>query len=277
MTPHAPSDARSPWANDLVSGTMGRVETVVKQRGAPLPGFFEVEAAGLRWLAEAQGARCVDVIEVSARRIAVARVPAVTATPDAAYAFGRGLARTHLAGADRFGSAPDGWDGPLYIGERQMPRIESDSWGEFYAFGRVLPFLDDALAAGNLEVRETRLVRQACDLIAEGAFDDDDPPARIHGDLWSGNVLFGPDGAVMIDPAAHGGHAETDLAMLALFGAPHLDDVLTGYEEVSPLRAGWRTRVLLHQMHPLAVHAVGHGRMYGLALARAAAVVLDSH
>ena len=53
---------------------------------------------------------------------------------------------------------------------------------------------------------------------AAGDFDDDDPPARLHGDLWSGNVMWTPTGAVLIDLAAHGGHRETDLAMLALFG-----------------------------------------------------------
>ncbi|MBT2519250.1 fructosamine kinase family protein [Streptomyces sp. ISL-90] len=103
----------------------------------------------------------------------------------------------------------------------------------------------------------------------------DDPPARIHGDLWNGNVLWSADGVVLIDPAAHGGHRETDLAMLALFGCPFLDDVLGAYHRAAPLRAGWRERVALHQLHPLAVHAAGHGRGYGVALAEAAEVVLE--
>jgi fructosamine-3-kinase len=75
---------------------------------------------------------------------------------------------------------------------------------------------------------------------------------------------------VLIDPAAHGGHRETDLAMLALFGLPHLDEVLAAYDEARPLRTGWEARVPLHQLHPLAVHAAGHGPSYGLALADAA-------
>ncbi|WP_235576848.1 fructosamine kinase family protein, partial [Rathayibacter sp. Leaf296] len=81
-------------------------------------------------------------------------------------------------------------------------------------------------------------------------------------------------GAVLIDPAAHGGHRETDLAMLALFGAPHLDEILRGYDEAHALADGWRERVPLHQLHPLAVHAAGHGPSYGRALAEAAARVL---
>ena len=95
-----------------------------------------------------------------------------------------------------------------------------------------------------------------------GVFDDGDPPARLHGDLWAGNVMWTGDGAVLIDPAAHGGHRETDLAMLALFGCPYLDDVLAGYQSVRPLRSGWRTRIGLHQLYPLLAHVVLFGAGY---------------
>ena len=96
-----------------------------------------------------------------------------------------------------------------------------------------------------------------------------EPPARLHGDLWSGNVLWGTDAAWLIDPAAYGGHRETDLAMLHLFGAAYLDDMLAAYQEVTPLAEGWRERVGLHQLYPLLAHAVLFGGGYG---ARAAAV-----
>ena len=63
-----------------------------------------------------------------------------------------------------------------------------------------------------------------------------EPPSRIHGDLWSGNVVWSSDGSgYLVDPAAHGGHRETDLAMLALFGAPHLARLLEAYDEAAPL------------------------------------------
>jgi fructosamine-3-kinase len=84
----------------------------------------------------------------------------------------------------------------------------------------------------------------------------EEPPARLHGDLWNGNVLWGLDGQVWaIDPAAHAGHRETDLAMLSLFGLPHLPRVLDAYLEASPLADGWEDRVPLHQLFPLLVHA----------------------
>ncbi|KQQ05242.1 MULTISPECIES: fructosamine kinase family protein [unclassified Rathayibacter] len=252
--------------------------TFTKSDPSGQPRFFEWEAAGLDWLRAAEpsgGARCVSVVEVGVGRIVLEDVPQVCPSTEAARGFGRALARTHVEGARAFGSPPEGWDGPAYIGRRSMPCRPEDSWGRFYAEQRVRPFLETAVAAGNLRSDDARLVERALDPIASGVLDDDEPPARLHGDLWTGNVLWSAEGAVLIDPAAHGGHRETDLAMLALFGAPHLDEILRGYGEVHPLRDGAGDRVALHQLHPLAVHAAGHGPAYGRALAEAAQRVLD--
>ncbi|QHF23483.1 phosphotransferase [Rathayibacter sp. VKM Ac-2804] len=240
--------------------------------------FFEWEAAGLRWLAEAEqagGARCVEVLRVERGRIELEEIRPARASREAARRFGAALARSHDSGADDFGAPPSGWTGSAYIGRRAMPCTPEASWGRFYADQRVRPFLRPAADAGSLSAADARTVESALELVAAGAFDDDDTPARLHGDLWNGNVLWSDEGAVLIDPAAHGGHRETDLAMLALFGLPHLDDVLAGYEEVHPLRDGAAERVPLHQLHPLAVHAAGHGPSYGRALADAAARVLE--
>lgn len=114
-------------------------------------------------------------------------------------------------------------------------------------------------AAARLGADAVATVDAVADRCEAGEFDDADQPARLHGDLWSGNVTWTPDGVVLIDPAAHGGHRETDLAMLALFGCPHLDAVLDGYESVQPLREGWRERAALHQLYPLLAHVALFG------------------
>ena len=244
---------------------------VVVKSDAVAPDAYPAEAAGLRWLASARGARVAEVVDVSERRITLERIAEVAPSREAARRFGGALARTHAAGATAFGSRPDGWTGRLYIGRREMPAAAESSWGAFYVDTRVLPFLAIAERAGTIDPEGARHVRDVCAAVADGALDDEERPSRIHGDLWSGNVLWGPDGVVIIDPAAHGGHRETDLAMLALFGCPYLDDIVSGYDEAVPLREGWRDRVPLHQLHPLAVHAAGHGPAYGRALAEAAA------
>lgn len=246
------------------------MEPLVKTRPDAPAGFFEAEAAGLRWLADARGARIVGVDEVSPGRIVLERI--VTGRPDAAAAaaFGVALAATHDAGAAAFGAKPDGWDGPVFIGRLEQPCRPTRGWGAFYAVQRVRPFLKPAVDAGTLTPDDAGHVERACDVISEGAFDDTDPPARIHGDLWNGNVLWSQTDVVLIDPAAHGGHRESDLAMLDLFGCPHLEVITAAYDGAHPLRAGWRERVPVHQLHPLAVHAVGHGAAYGAALVDAA-------
>ena len=253
----------------------GAVQTIVKRRDEAPDGFFEAEAAGLAWLAVADGVRTARVAAVGPGWIELERITETRPDRAAAAAFGRDLARTHAAGADAFGAPPGGWHGPLFIGRRPMAAAAERRWGAFYARDRVLPFVAIAEEIGDVTTAEAALVRRVCEAIAAGAFDDDEPPARIHGDLWNGNVLWSADGVVLIDPAAHGGHRETDLAMLALFGCPFLGDILAAYDAVAPLRDGWRDRVPLHQLHPLAVHAAGHGRGYGIALAEAADAVVD--
>jgi fructosamine-3-kinase len=246
----------------------------IKRRTDAPPRFFDAEAAGLAWLADAHGVRVASVIDVKPGHLVIEHVEEVQPSPDAARAFGAELAVTHRAGAAAFGAPPDGYDGPLYIGNRALPVAYEPSWGAFYARDRVLPYLQVGEKVGNVTDAAAHAVREACERIGAGDFDDEELPARLHGDLWNGNVLWSAEGVVLIDPAAHGGHRETDLAMLALFGCPYLDDVIAGYQGVNPLRAGWRDRIGLHQLHPLAVHAAGHGKQYGELLHSAARSVL---
>lgn len=233
--------------------------------GAPA-GFFACEAAGLRWLRVPDGAPVVEVLDVGADHLDLVRLVPVRPDAAAARAFGRALARTHDAGAPAFGAPPDGWDGDGWFGPLHDPLPMASgahaSWGEFLALRRIAPVAAALRAAGRTSADDDAAFARLADRLAGGAWDDDDGPARLHGDLWPGNVVWTSDGATLVDPAAHGGHRESDLAMLALFGLPHLEDVLTGYREVHPLTRGWQHRVGLHQLYPVAVHALLFGGGY---------------
>lgn len=150
--------------------------------------------------------------------------------------------------------------------------VSSQSWGAFYARERIAPYLD----APAFSASDRALIERLCERLESGTLDHGQPrlvsdaiartgpvgAARTHGDLWSGNVMWTPGCAVLIDPAAQGGHAEEDLAALAVFGCPHLERILAAYDEASPLADGWRERVALHQMHIIMVHCVLFGRSY---------------
>jgi fructosamine-3-kinase len=247
------------------------MDAVVKT-GPAGPGAFAYEAAGLRWLAAAEGgAPTGPVVAVTESRLTLARLRGPSPDRAAAGTFGERLVRTHDAGAPEFGAPPDGWDGPMYIGRAPLPAGTAPAWGAFFAAYRVLPFARQAAADGSLARDHLRLIEAVAARLAAGDFDDAAPPARIHGDLWAGNVIPGPDGLTLIDPAAQGGHRVTDLAMLALFGAPHLDVTFDAYEHTSAhLPDGWRDLIPLHQLHPLLVHAVLFGGSYGPQAARVA-------
>ncbi|MCE1175019.1 MAG: fructosamine kinase family protein [Propionibacteriales bacterium] len=245
--------------------------SITKRRPHAPAGFFGVEAAGLRWLRVDGGVEVAEVADVSDDAITLERIAEAAPTRATAAEFGRRLAVTHDAGADAFGIGPDGWRGDGFIGTAPLRLRPHARWGEFFAAERVMPFAQTAHQQGALSGAGLATITALTERLARGEFDDDAGPARIHGDLWAGNVIFTATAAAVIDPAAHGGHRITDLAMLALFGLPHLEAVFDSYQAATTqLPRGWRELIGLHQLHPLLVHAVLFGGSYGAQAVRIA-------
>jgi len=242
--------------------------------GAAPTGFFTAEAAGLAWLREAGVVPVPEVLAALPDLLALEWIDAGEPDGDGAEEFGRRLALLHRSGAPAFGA-----DWPGYLGRLPVPNEPSDGpWPHWFANSRLAPLLRRSVDAGALEATDVTLIERLLsdvDRIAGPA--GAEPPARIHGDLWPGNVLWSAGGtAYLIDPAAHGGHRETDLANLALFGgAPHLERILEGYLDVWPLADGWRRRVPLHQLQLLLAHTAMFGRAYRDALMSAVRATVD--
>ena len=250
-----------PLSGRLAEVTLDGGQSVIVKPGDG-PGAVRAEAAGLRWLGEAGTVRVPAVRGWDERWLVTDRVPTGPAGTRTAVRFGRGLAALHAAGAPAFGASPPGGPEEAYIGRAPMRNVPGADWPGWYAEHRVLPYLRRAVDDGTVRWAEAAVVERVCERLPELA-GPAEPPARLHGDLWNGNLLWGADGhAWLIDPAAHGGHRETDLAMLHLFGCPHLEAVLDGYQQAAPLADGWPDRVGLHQLFPLLVHAVLFGRGY---------------
>lgn len=221
-------------------------------------GFFAAEAAGLEWLRSAGAIGIPEVLVALPSMIAMEWIDPGPATREAATRFGRELAALHRSGAEAFGAPWPGFIGPLPLDNT----LTSGSWESWFAERRLEPYVKISADSGALTATDVAVIDRIMQNLS--AYAVNEPPSRTHGDLWPGNVLWAADDrAWLVDPAAQGGHRETDLAELALFGGiPHLDAVLGAYDEAYPLADGWRERVPLHQLHLLLVHTAAFGGSY---------------
>lgn len=266
-------DINDAWGLQLEGGK----RVFLKSRAGAPDDEFGAEAAGLRWLAEPSGLPVPEVLAVidedGARGLVLDWVDRGTPTSAGEEELGRGLATIHAAGADAFDALPS--DSPrteLRFGGGEVESFGGDTWAEVYG-GRLERLVRSASDRGAITERCAELVGDVRSRLDDLA-GPNERPARIHGDLWSGNVLTGADGRPwLIDPKAHGAHREMDLAMLDLFGSVSMH-TLAAYEEVWPLADGRAERIGLWQLQPLLVHAILFGGSYGSAVEQTSALYL---
>lgn len=244
----------------------GRV-LFVKHRVGAAAGMYRTEADGLRWLGEAGALPVPEVVAVldgdgapggdaGPRALVLEWVETGVAAGDFEERLGRGLAALHASGAPAFGL-----DGDNFIGPLPQENASCPTWAEFYATGRLEPLVRRGADAGLLDAGLVRGFGTLAARLGE-LCGPPEPPARLHGDLWRGNVHVGPAGEPwLIDPAVYGGHREVDLAMMRLFGGFGVR-CFSAYEEAWPLAAGHSERVALYQLYPLLVHVLLFGGSY---------------
>ena len=242
----------------------GRRLFLKTNRAAPA-GMFQAEARGLAWLAEARALHVPDVVAVADDRVSFLVLELVE-PGSRRRAFdeelGRALAVLHRASPATFGLDHDNFIGSLPQSNRPHAR-----WTDFFQSERLEPQLrlatERGRATGAMRRGFERLFARLAALVGP-----EEPPARLHGDLWGGNLHVTPDGApCLIDPAAYGGHREVDLAMMRLFGG-FAERVFSAYSEAFPLAPGHAERVPLYQLYPLLVHVNLFGGGYAASVER---------
>jgi fructosamine-3-kinase len=228
------------------------------------PRMFACEAHGLEWLREADAVRIPAVLAYSNSDsdsdsyadnttpfLALERIASTARAADFDDQLGRSLAQLH-----RFGAPAFGFTEANFIGSLPQDNTACATWAEFYVRRRLEPQLRAAIDAGHAASSRSRWTRDFDRLFARinDLTGPTEPPARLHGDLWGGNVLADENGApCLIDPAVYGGHREVDLAMLRLFGGAS-PRCYAAYHEKFPLAEGHAERVRLYQLYPLLVH-----------------------
>lgn len=223
----------------------------VKTHPRPPAGMFAAEARGLCWLREVDAIRVPEVIGHSDSEPAFLALELIATAPRVRgfdEQLGRQLAALHAFGADGFGLDHDN-----FIGRLPQRNARHADWASFYWCERLEPQIERACAHGLLDA-ETRSLCRSLETLLPERVGPPEPAARLHGDLWGGNLHVDSNGApCLIDPAVYGGHREMDLAMMRLFGGfgPR---TFAAYEEATPLAEGAAERVALYQLYPLLVH-----------------------
>jgi len=244
--------------NDAWAIECGERRAFVKARRGAEAETFRVEALGLRWLAEPGCLRIPQVLAYGEDPpfLALELIESIHACPDFDETLGRGLACLHRAGPSSFGLDHDN-----FIARLTQDNTPSEHWPEFYWERRLEPQLRLAERSGLADLALRREFERLAIKLPERC-GPPEPPARLHGDLWGGNLLVDEHGApVLIDPAVYGGHREIDLAMMQLFGG-FAPGVFAAYDEAYPRAHGWQERVPLYQLYPLLVHVNLFGGSY---------------
>ena len=230
----------------------GKASYFVKWNSASrFPRMFELEANGLQALSEPGVIRVPKVLATgdaeSDAFLVLEHIESGPKSADFWQTFGVQLANLHKQSHKLFGFKEDNYIGSLFQSNSQLR-----SWSDFYVINRLDAQLEMAFNDGKFHTSVSRsfnkLYKQIESIIPE------EQPALIHGDLWSGNYLVGPEGEpVLIDPAVYYGHREMDLGMMHLFGG-FSSELFEAYDKAFPLAEGWRERIPIHQLYPLLVH-----------------------
>lgn len=219
------------------------------------PGMFRAEEEGLT---ELRNSKTVDVPEVYGRGetggkayILMEYKPDVPQKPDFWSRLAQDLAALHKTTQPKFG-----FHGPNYIGSLPQYNHHQESAADFYILERLEPQFKMALDAGFVFHGLEKVFKTFSEMIPK------EPPALIHGDLWSGNYISNEHGLpCLIDPAVAYGPREMDLAMMKLFGG-FPEEVFSLYDSIFPLEPKFEERIELWQLYYLLVHLNIFGSSY---------------
>ncbi len=228
--------------------------------------MFTREAEGLAALASAHGPRIPEPILWGPTFLLLEDLSPASPAPGFWEQLGRELAGLHEITSPRFG-----FDHDNYIGLTPQPNPWTDDGVRFFTEARLQFQAGRAASAGLLTPKDRKAIDSICDRL--DSLIPTQPASLLHGDLWSGNVVAGPDGEpCLVDPACHYGWAESELGMTELFGG-FPDAFYAAYQEARPLASGWRDRLAIYNLY----HLLNHLNLFGAAYLESVRSILHRH
>ena len=237
--------------------------------------FFTAEAAGLQAIATTNTIGTPKILctgtddgeDVGYSFLLLGFIKSAGKRKDYWETFAQELAAMHKADtkklmmAETVESTGQGFGFPQdnFIGAGAQKNTPASKWIDFYRDCRLAPQFQRADSYFSPEDRTkiTKLLDKLESLLMEP-----EAPSLLHGDLWSGNVMCGPEGkAMLIDPATYVGHREADLAMTELFGG-FPPEFYEAYREAAPLQPGYEERRDLYNLYQLLNHLNLFGPTY---------------
>lgn len=244
--------------NDVLLLQGKQLKVIVKINDkSKLPEMFRMEADGLMALKQPGAPRVPEVLGVREVKenqfLFLEYLEPVSPVRNRDAVLGNELASLHRRTSDAFG-----WKSSNYIGSLQQQNGTETNAIDFFIHQRLMPQTELAVQNGftRLKVEMEKFYKLLPELLPL------ESPSLIHGDLWSGNRITGPDGRwALIDPAVSYGSREADLAMTFMFGS-FGNDFLTAYNSAFPITPGFEARVQIWNLYPLLVHLNLFGSSY---------------
>lgn len=242
----------------------GRVLVVKQAKDACLK-----EANGLLELQKAGAIRIPNVVFKANDLIILEFIRTGNSNSGFFDAFGKALALLHQFRNEKFGFYEDN-----YIGSNlQINTPESTNWLDFYFEKRLLFQYKLSEKNGYVDEGFRSLFQNIEKRLPEILAGSEEHPALIHGDLWSGNFMIGPNGEpVLIDPAVYYGHREAELAMTRLFGG-FSQAFYDAYCRTYPLKPGYEFRENVYTLY----HVLNHLNLFGSGYRHQAVLLMEKY